>query len=462
MAKLDEVVYIPPESNFARETIEFFQHIIQFDTTNPPGNETPAQEFVADLLRSEGFEPEIIESAPGRGNLVCRWEGSDPSAPTVAACAHMDVVYANAAEWTHPPFEAEVVDIEGKAYIWGRGAIDCKNTVASNVMAFIWLKRAGFCPKGTILLIVEADEEETGQFGTDFLLKNYFEKTKADYALNEGGGVQSPIGSKLQYTIQNSEKGSMWSRLRVKALGGHGSVQSSVKTNALSKMVEIIHSINSYKKRIVVTDLYREMVAGLQLPNVVKKMLMSKHLLPLVMKIATRMFGTAAQALIGSLITNTINPTMIKASNKENVCPDSCECVIDVRTLPGVDRPAFEAELRKIIGSKYASEVEILPIETITASASPTESLCYQRIEQALHALKPTALPSVPFFSAGMTDNRFYRFANIPAYGFTLFTLDPQVSFEEYGSMLHGKNERISVSNLLEGVEFAIEFLKLW
>jgi len=254
----------------------------------------------------------------------------------------------------------------------------------------------------------------------------------------------------------------MWTKLRVRATGGHGSIQGSNKTNALSKMVEIIHNINSFKKKIVITDLYRGMIKGLQLPSIVKGMLTSKKMLPFVLKMASKMFGSMVQSFIGSLVTNTVNPTMISASDKENVSPDVCECTFDVRVLPGVDRPAFEKELRQMIGPKYANEVEIIPIETIIGSASPVDSLCYQRIEQALHVIKPTALPSLPLFLPGATDNRFFRFANIPAYGFTLFSFEPQVSYNEFGEMVHGKDERISVVNLLEGVEFAIEFLKLW
>ncbi len=174
------------------------------------------------------------------------------------------------------------------------------------------------------------------------------------------------------------------------------------------------------------------------------------------------MFGNIAQAFIGSLVTNTVNPTMISASKKENVVPDICECVLDIRVLPGMDRATTDEMIRIMVGKKYANDIEIIPIENGIASSSPTGTLCYQRIEQALQVVKPGVLPSVPLFSPGATDNRFFRYKNIPAYGFSLMSLDKEMTYDLYGTMVHGVNERISVANLLEGVDFLIEFLKLW
>jgi acetylornithine deacetylase/succinyl-diaminopimelate desuccinylase-like protein len=329
-------------------------------------------------------------------------------------------------------------------------------------MAFIQLKRNGSRPRGTIILLVEADEEMLGGYGADFVINRYFDLVKSDFVLNEGGGVQSPIGKKLQYLLQTSEKGSMWTKLRVRGVPGHASIQTTAANNALLKMTEILTNIQKYRKKIVVLDEYRQMVDGLQLPNIVKRLLTSRRLLPLALKLAAKLFGSLAQAFIGSLVTNTANPTMITASNKENVVPDVCECVLDVRVLPGMDRAATDAMIREMIGKKYAKEVEIIPLEAGLASASPLGNLCYLRIEQALQVVKPGVLPSIPLFIPGATDNRYFRFKNIPAYGFSLLSLDQEMNYDLYGTMVHGVNERISVTNLLESVDFLLEFIKLW
>lgn len=453
---------VSPDSPFGQECIKIFQRLLQFDTSNPPGNETPAQKYVAGLLQKEGFAPVIVESAPGRGNLICRWEGTDPSAPSILVASHMDVVPADEKEWEQPPFSGKITDVNEIRYIWGRGVMDCKNMVLSEVMAFIQLKRNGFHPRGTIVLLVEADEEETGAFGADFVVQNHFDLVKTDFALNEGGGVQVPIGKKLQYLIETSEKGSMWTKIRVRGVPGHASIQTTVSNNALLKMAEILNKIQRYRKKIVVTDEYRQTVASLQLSGIVKRLLTSRLMLPLVLKLAAKMFGNIAQAFIGSLVVNTVNPTIITASKKENVVPDICECVLDIRVLPGMDRAAADDMIRKMVGKKYATDIEIIPIEKGVASSSSMGTLCYQRIEQALQVVKPGALPSVPLFSPGATDNRFFRYKNVPAYGFSLMTLDKEMNYDAYATMVHGVNERISVANLLEGVDFLLEFLKLW
>jgi acetylornithine deacetylase/succinyl-diaminopimelate desuccinylase-like protein len=453
---------ILPDSPFGRECIEVFQRLVQFDTSNPPGNETPAQKYIADLLRREGFSPDIIESAPSRGNLICRWEGTDPSAPSLLVASHMDVVPADAKAWEQPPFSGKISEVNGIPFIWGRGAMDCKNTVLSEVMAIIQLKRNGFRPRGTIILLVEADEEQMGAYGVDFVINKHFDQVKTEFVINEGGGVQVPIGKKLQYVLQTSEKGTMWTKLRVRGVSGHASIQTSSANNALLKMMEILTNIQRHRKKIVVVDEYRLMATGLQLSGFVKRLLTSRRLLPLTMKLAAKLYGNLALAFIGSLVTNTINPTMITASNKENVVPDVCECVLDIRVLPGMDRAATDAMLRDMIGKKYVKEVEIIPLENGVASASPTGTLCYQRIEQALQVVKPGALPSMPLFMAGATDNRYFRYKNIPAYGFSLLSMDQEMNYDLYSTMIHGVNERISVTNLLESVDFFLEFLKLW
>lgn len=447
----------PPDSEFGQECLEVFQRLIQFDTTNPPGNETPAQEYLAELARAEGFEPEIVESAPGRGNLVIRWEGSDPDAPSICVAAHMDVVPANPAEWTHPPFSAKVVD----GYVWGRGTLDCKNTVHNEFMAFLKLKREGFQPKGTIILFIEADEEEAGNFGVGYMLEHHFDKVKADFSVNEGGGWEVPIGPDPQFSIQVAEKGTMWSRLRIRGEAGHGSMQSTAKNNALLKMTEIIQAIADYKKPLVLTKPYLAMVDTLQVPGIVKRLLRSRWLLRLVMKLAKRMFGEVAETFIGSLLTNTYNPTMISASNKTNIIPDTCECTFDVRSLPGVSREDVNAEFRAMIGPQYANDIEIVEVERHEASVSGTDTLCYQRLVEALHKIHPGA-KTLPLFLSGATDNRYFRFRGIPAYGFTLLKMEEGMDFEEMNAMIHGRDERISVTNLMRGVAFHYEFLKLW
>ncbi|GAB4307592.1 MAG: M20/M25/M40 family metallo-hydrolase [Promethearchaeota archaeon] len=446
-----------PVSPFAKECLEVFRKLLKFDTSNPPGNETPAAEFLADLAAREGFQPELHEKAPGRGNLVFRWGGTDPDAPSVCVGGHLDTVPADPDEWERDPWGADVVD----GFVWGRGALDCKNTVVGQFMALALLKREGFRPRGDVVFVAEADEEQLGRCGAAYLVRELFPVVKADFAVNEGGGVLVPFGKTPQYTIQTSEKGCMWTKVRVRGTAGHGSVQTTSRTNALLKLVEVIERIDRARKPVVVTDWYREMVAGLQLPGLVKRLLTSKRLLPLTLKLAARAFGPVAEEFVGSLVRNTFNPTVVKASEKENVVPSSAEVVYDVRVLPGFDREDVTREFLRMVGPDLEDQVELVPVESSVATGSPAATTCYRRIEETLQELHP-GCTTLPFFLSGATDNRFFRERGIPAYGFVPYVPDDDLPFEEYGKLIHGKDERISVANLMRGVAFFHEFLRKW
>src|SRR5262245_61576080 len=112
-------------SQIAQEAQTICQALLRMDTTNPPGNERPAAEYLAAALRESGHEPVLLESAPGRANLVCRHRGSGRAAPLLLT-AHLDVVEAVDKEWKYPPFAGTIAE----DCLWGRGAIDMKNMAA--------------------------------------------------------------------------------------------------------------------------------------------------------------------------------------------------------------------------------------------------------------------------------------------------------------------------------------------
>ena len=116
---------------------QHFRALLRFDTTNPPGNERLAADYIARVLREAGIEPLILESAPGRANLVARLKG-DGSLPPLLLMGHVDVVSAEPDKWTHPPFSG---DCDAAGQIFGRGAVDMKNTVAAHLMSLLLLKQ---------------------------------------------------------------------------------------------------------------------------------------------------------------------------------------------------------------------------------------------------------------------------------------------------------------------------------
>ena len=195
--------------------VRFLRDLICFDTTNPPGHELPAAQYVADVLRREGFDPVILESAPGRGNVVTRLRG-DGSAGALLLMSHLDVVPADPDEWDHPPFAADVVD----GCIWGRGAVDTKQLTAMQLALLIALKRENVPLKRDIVLAATADEETGGEHGMAWLVQNYPEWVDCEYAINEGGGFGVEVGSRRMYLCQTGEKGVCWLKLTAKARQG--------------------------------------------------------------------------------------------------------------------------------------------------------------------------------------------------------------------------------------------------
>jgi acetylornithine deacetylase/succinyl-diaminopimelate desuccinylase-like protein len=184
------------------ELVILLSDLIRIDTTNPPGNETEAAQYLASTLKEDGLTCDVFESAPGRGSVVSRIRGVDEK-PSLLLLSHLDVVTADPKEWSVDPFEGVVKD----GFVWGRGALDMKSMTAIEVMVMKLLKRRGITLKGDVILAATADEEKGGDAGAGWLTRNHLEKVQADYVINEGGGLAMPIDGKNLFTIQTAEKG---------------------------------------------------------------------------------------------------------------------------------------------------------------------------------------------------------------------------------------------------------------
>ncbi|MEM3628360.1 MAG: M20/M25/M40 family metallo-hydrolase, partial [Candidatus Bathyarchaeia archaeon] len=198
------------------EVTTLLSDLIKINTTNPPGNETKAAKFLAETLERDGFKCEILESAPGRGNVITRLKGTGEK-PSLLLLSHLDVVAANPKEWSVDPFSGLVKD----GFVWGRGAMDMKSMTAMEVMVMKLLKRNGVRLKGDVILAATADEEKGGEYGAGWLVQKYPEKVRADYVINEGGGQAIPVDGKNIFTIQTAEKGILWFKVKAKGRPGH-------------------------------------------------------------------------------------------------------------------------------------------------------------------------------------------------------------------------------------------------
>src|SRR6185312_12708500 len=194
-----------PMTDLGDDAVKHLQALLRIDTTNPPGNETPAAEYMAALLRDAGLEPTLIGETPDRKNVIARLKGSGEKQPLLL-CAHLDVVPAEPESWTHPPFGGEIHD----GYIWGRGAIDMKHMAVMSALVVARLKQEGVTPKRDIIFAGVADEEAGCDHGSRWLVDHHPDLVRAEYALGEAGGFSVRINGRVLYPIQVAEKGAVW------------------------------------------------------------------------------------------------------------------------------------------------------------------------------------------------------------------------------------------------------------
>src|ERR671935_2326788 len=223
------------------EVTEVLQGLIRIDTTNPPGNETAAAEFLRDYLEASGVDCELYARIPERANLVARIPGRG-GGPRLLLLSHTDVVLADPAEWSADPFGGELRDGE----VWGRGALDMKGQVAAEAVAIASLARDGFEPRGELIFAATADEEVGAGFGAQWLCEAHPETVRADYCINEGAGERIELAGSAFYSCSVAEKMSAPFRLRVRGRSGHASMPS-IADNALVKAAPLVERLGTYK-----------------------------------------------------------------------------------------------------------------------------------------------------------------------------------------------------------------------
>jgi acetylornithine deacetylase/succinyl-diaminopimelate desuccinylase-like protein len=417
--------------------------LISFDTSRPSGDETPMCIYMKDILAGAGIGSDVLESAPGRGNLVGRLIGDGSKRPLLLL-GHADVVPAMAKDWSVPPFEGVLKD----GFIWGRGAVDCKCTVATETLIVLELKRRGVRLKRDVILCVEADEECSGNYGMGWLAKNHLDKVNAEYCINEGGGNALPFEGKNIYLCQNAEKGAIQLKLSTHGVPAHGSVPRN--DNAIAQMTEALHAIAHASFPIRRTKTVEKMlnrfgeIAGFPLSLAVS------HIFnPLLSDlILSQVPMPELRDALSAMIRDTISPTIINAGYKENVIPEQCEAVLDCRILPGTKVEGFIRKLRRITGLNTIEPLHERNVNIATESTINCEF--YRVIESVIREHDPSGVV-IPFLTPGATDSRFLRPHGVIAYGF--HPMFSKVHPKEYIPTAHGIDERIPTDALHSGFD---------
>ncbi|MCK1797225.1 M20/M25/M40 family metallo-hydrolase [Streptomyces sp. XM4193] len=421
------------------EVVAYTSDLIRIDTTNHgrgEGLERPAAEYVAARLDEVGIRPQLLEKASGRTNVVARIEGTDPGADALLLHGHLDVVPADASEWSVHPFSGEIRD----GVVWGRGAIDMKNMDAMILAMVRSWARGGVRPRRDVVLAFTADEEDSAEFGSGFLADQHAELFEGcTEGLSESGAFTFHTGDGTRlYPVGAGERGTAWMTLTARGRAGHGSKVNH--ENAVGRLASAVHRIDEYHWPLRLTATVR--AALLELARV--RGLPEPRLDDPDWDVDAFLDAIGpARAVVESTVRNSANPTMLDAGYKMNVIPGTATAGVDGRMLPGTEAE-FEATIDELTGpdvdwSFYHREQ---PLQ------APVDSRTYAVLREALEHHDPDA-HVIPYCMSGGTDAKQFSQLGIEGYGYSPLRLPPGY---DYAAMFHGVDERVPVDALQFGV----------
>ena len=439
-----EIMTTPPRDDISEEIVRIVQELIRIDTSNfgddsGPG-EALAAEYVESQLREVGIECERYETSSGkRQGVYARILGSDPQREALMLHGHLDVVPAAINDWTFDPFGAEIHD----GCIWGRGAVDMKDGVGMIVALARHYAKHDIKPPRDLVLQFLPDEEAGSRHGSHWLVQNRPEMFEGvSQAVGEVGGFSLTLQENIRlYLVQTAEKGIRWMKLRAEGTAGHGSFLND--DNAVTKLAQAVADVGKHQFEINLTPTVRDFIKAVSDALEIELSAddpeeLLKHLGPIA-------------RIIGATLSNTANPTMLRAGYKHNVIPGEAEAMIDGRFLPG-----YEADLLKDIDRLLPEGVYREDIINDVAVEAPFEGQLVDAMGAAIRAEDPSGTP-VPYTVSGGTDAKAFSSLGIQCYGFLPLLLPPELDFS---AMFHGVDERVPVSGLEFGMRVMNRFIR--
>jgi acetylornithine deacetylase/succinyl-diaminopimelate desuccinylase-like protein len=432
-------------SSTGQNPVELLQKLIQFDTTNPPGNESECIAFINQLLTQAGIETKILAKSQQRPNLIARLPGQGHTSPLLLY-GHVDVVTTENQDWKHPPFEAKIAD----GFICGRGALDMKGGIAMMLAAVLRSKAEGLNPAGDIVLVILCDEEAGGEYGAKYLVENHSEQFAGiRYAIGEFGGYTAHVGAKKFYPIQIAEKQVCWIKATIRGPGGHGA--RPMRGGAMAKLADLLYRLDNLRLPVHITPVTRQMVeiiaSNLSFP---KKQIFRQLLKPFLTNRILRLLGETSQ-YFDPLLHNTINATIVRGGEKINVIPSKITVELDGRLLPGFSSDDMLTELKLLIG-------EEVDLELLRHDSNPADLNMglFNKLASILQKADPDGIP-IPMLLPAFTDARFFSRLGIQTYGFTPMKLPVGFNFFE---AIHAADERIPLEAMDFGANAIYELLK--
>jgi acetylornithine deacetylase/succinyl-diaminopimelate desuccinylase-like protein len=424
------------------ETMDYYTSLIRIDTSNPPGNETKAVDYLKPILDRAGIETNIWSLDTNRANLVARIKGNGSKRPIIIM-GHTDVVGVQRDRWPVDPFAA----LRKDGYVWGRGTSDDKPHVAASLVTMLLLKRLNVTLDRDVIFIAEAGEEGTSRFGIGYLVDQHWNDIAAEYALAEGGQTVSRDGKVLYVGISTTEKTPRSTRLIARGTSGHGSRPR--QDNAVLHLAAAIAKFQTWQPPMRLNDTtraYFERLATISSPEDADRY---NHVADPARTEAIQRFFAEHELNSYSILRTSIVPTVIQGGFRSNVIPSQAEAVLDIRALPGEDMNQLYAEMRRVIADPAVEIVGDTSRNRPPAPPSRIDTEMFQALERAQKKMYPGAI-TIPTMLTGATDNAQLRSKGVQAYGFGPIA-------DESESELHGAHsdqERLLESSLHQMVQF--------
>lgn len=435
------------EAPSSGDVLDLLRWMVQVDTSNPPldgksWRETELNGALAGTLQREGISVQVIESAPGRGNLVARLKGDGRRKPLLLT-THVDVVGADPGGWSHPPFAAHTES----DLLYGRGCLDNKGMAAALVAVVLRLAERKTPLARDVIFCLVADEESGGIQGMKFLTERHWEEIASEIALGEGDPPLLKDGRVAYIPIQCGEKKSWVVRLRAKGTPGHAS--TPIPDNSILLLAGAVARLGPYSTSLHIGELAREYlrrVANFEPPQSALA----------IREVAERGQEASAEALAAVARTNpvynavlraTVCPTLLQAGTRPNVIPGEAEATLNVRLLPDQKIEDVVAELRHLIASDHV-DIDVVPRSSDDGPATPHDTPAFRVLEDVSSALWPKVV-TVPYLAPAASDARYLRARGTMVYGVFPFP----ATYEEFMT-IHGADERIRISSLRQGTEW--------
>ncbi|WP_058300722.1 M20/M25/M40 family metallo-hydrolase [Gorillibacterium timonense] len=416
-----------------QEATKLLQSLIRINTANPPGGELAAARYLAEIAEAEGIPAEIVETAPGRGNVLLKLSGREVGPPLILL-SHLDVVGANPEEWTYPPFEGVIED----GYLWGRGTVDTKQLTAMEMMTMLLLAREKVVPKRDIYLIATADEESGSEYGLKSLLKTHGELFRGADVVSEGGGFPIVVNRHVFYLCEVGQKGLCQVKFTYPRVPNRNPFYP--ENTGLVRFSELLRRISSTSWDGVIPETTRKLIAELMKASgeAPEGRTLSEQAEALKVKVSP-LFGTMIKAMTES----TIALTLWSGGRSRRELAGEYEAMADIRLLPGVGREEVESKLDTLCDG-LGIQWEILTCQQ--GYDSGCEGELYEAMAEAIAERMPGAR-LVPFIATGTSDGRYLRDYNCKVFGFSP-VLPEDMTFEQAVTLVHGVDERIACSSI--------------